>query len=283
MGWRRVAVGWVLGGTVATAWAVGVVDPALIWSGASGGVTVTWTTGDVMVRRGGSDGEPVFSVRAEAERAWRRANAAGDRTCTEDRGVEVLSVVGPLVSISIQADGVCGGAAHPYASRRWAALDMARVDQGRPAPVRLTAIAPEADLLHALVLDPVVRAALSGTGEPPATLAALFETLATHPIVVGGCTFDLTDDDLTSFAFHHLPGGDRMAVRLALPYRDEACRGQIAQLGLDLPMPDRLRAELAQAGGRRVGFLLQDQKAVATGRRTAFRLEPPPPRVDPAP
>jgi hypothetical protein len=73
-----------------------------------------------------------------------------------------------------------------------------------------------------------------------------------------------------------LSGGDRVAVRIALPYRHEVCRGQMTQLGLDLPMPDRLRAELVQAAGQRAGFLLRDLPAIAAGQQTVFQLSASP-------
>ena len=276
---RRVRWWWVgvlaLGGCW-TAVAADRTPPATIWSGTSGGATVVWSKDDVVVHRGALDAEVVFSARAEADRGWRKATTTETRSCSEDRKVQVLSVVGPLVSLSIEADGNCEGAAHPYASHRWSVFDVGRIERGRPLPVRLTALVPESELVAKLAADPLVRKALGAKANPPPqTLTDLFAELAEQPIRVGACDFDFGDDQLNAFAIYGLKGGDRMAIRIALPYRYEVCRGQIAQLGLDLPLPDHLRAELVQAAGRRSGFLLQDLKAVAAGRQTTFRLATP--------
>lgn len=258
------------------------VDPNRIWTGVSGGFTVVWNGDDIVVHRGSADGERVFSVRAAADRAWAASMAAHPRACTEDRHVQILSVVGPLLSLSIQADGLCEGAARPYSSHRWAVMDLSRMDRGAPLPLRLTALMPDTELLGGLLADPLVRAAIGPTAAP-ATLPELFAMLVEHPITVGACQFTLGDDELSGFAMFSLMGGDRMAVRIGLPARTEACRSQISQLGLNLPMPDRLRAELVQAFGRRAGFLLKDITPVAGGRDTTFHLASPPPSLPPPP
>jgi hypothetical protein len=247
------------------------LDPSIIWAGASGGVVVRWMLDDIVVHQGGEETAVKFSVRAAAEQAWKTATAGETRNCTEDRRIQIASMVGPILTLAIEVEGNCVGAPHPYASRRWATLDVARIDRGRPTPMRLTALIPEEELLSRLVRDPLVVKAIADRPAPE-SMKDLFALLADHPIIVGGCAFEFGENELSAFAIYGLSGGDRVAVRIALPDRDPSCRGQKVQLGLDVPTPERLRAAVVQAAGGRAGFLLRDLDRMGRGKQTTFRL-----------
>jgi hypothetical protein len=62
-----------------------------------------------------------------------------------------------------------------------------------------------------------------------------------------------------SFAFHHV-SGDRVAIRVGIPYATEVCRGTLHQIGLLLPIPEALRQDLERARTGEAGFLMADRE-----------------------
>jgi hypothetical protein len=242
-----------------------------IWSGDSAGFAVRWSSSDILVTRIGLKGPPVYSARAVAERDWKeRASETSNMTCGEERDVEILSVVGPVMSVLDSTGGYCEGTAHPWAVSRYVAIDLEKSTAATVVGARLTDYFSERDVLAALLADRLVKASVSSSKRPsPTRLTELLTVTAEFPIRVGDCEFELDERSLSSFAFHHLQK-DRVAIRLALPYRHEACRGLVAQLGLLLPLPERLKEALARANVRRAGFLMKDQDKVSRGLSTSF-------------
>jgi hypothetical protein len=220
----------------------------------------------------------VYSARAVAEAGWReRSKQLHESHCREEREFELLSVVGSVASVLESAGGYCEGTAHPWASSRFTTIDFARSSPQAPVRVAITDVFPEPDVVAALLRDRHVAAAVAASGRtPPKTLAALVTVIADSPIRVGDCEFDFDERALSGFAFHHIAGG-RVAVRIALPYRHEVCRGMVAQLGLLLPVPASLAKALARANSRAEGFLMKDQERVSRGLSTSFSTTYGPP------
>lgn len=177
-----------------------------------------------------------------------------------------LSVVGPLVSLLVTGGGYSPGAAHPWAFETIEAIDVTR----RGAKPSLLDYYTERQLVDALQADPWIRR-FRDPDRPPApasTLAALTAALneARGAIGVaedGPCPNDayFSEDLVRNFAFHHLEGR-RVAVRIGISHGSEICRGTMHQVGLLLPVPAALRADLERAAKREAGFLAQDAKAV---------------------
>jgi hypothetical protein len=261
-----------------------------IWTGESGGMVILWTTRNLSARARGNAGSGSFSVRPIVEREWREIVQERSKRIREgetvvdfqyERSIEVLSVVGPIISISDNSGCDCGGA-HPSAAIVYRALDLSRpgaVDldyegykkHGKMA--QLSDYFPAADILRALLADTLIQKALKSSGKRrPTTLAALMKAIYLQPVPVGECAYELSDDLLTRFAFHHLENG-QVAVRLGLTHAYETCRGRSTEIGILLPVPDALRQQLAQAQSGTAGFLMKDQKKIAKDLFTSLSFQ----------
>jgi hypothetical protein len=164
-----------------------------------------------------------------------------DETESSSKG-KVLSIVGNLVSFSVESNGYSEGAAHPWHSRHFKTINAKTRGE-----VSLTDIFSEEEILQALLQDGVIQKRLNGRN--PASLKELLE------MDLGNCDFRLDGDALTGFAFHHVKNG-QVAVRLGLTHGCEAARGSLTQLGFYLNIPSVLEKDLNNA--RHMGYLMSE-------------------------
>ncbi len=231
--------------------------PSPIWEGTSAGFAIRWDAQGLAARD--AKGAAVF----DAQPIVKKDFADFDDSCEKSEAWAVLSVAGSLLSVQQNEGASCAEAAHGAAY-----ADILAVDLSQPGkPPSLADYFSEADLYAALTADGVVKKTLAAANLPaPKTVAELLKLLAGNS---NDCDFRFEEATLTHFAFHHLEKG-KVAVRLGLPYGCEAARGKLTQLGLLLPIPERLKAALAAAAAKKEGFLMKDAKAVAGGRAAEF-------------
>ena len=228
-------------------------ESALIWSGHEGPFSLRWSQADILATR---EGKTVFSARATAEHDVREFDQATEYS----RKLALLSVVGSVMSFSDTSYCECGGA-HPISEARISTVDLERPGQ----PARLTDYFAEAEVVRAILADSLVQKAIGAKGKEATTL----KDLVGLSISTKTCSFVIAPDADSRFAFHHVEKGN-VAVRLALSHDVEACRGQMAQLGLLLPIPERLRKPLEAASSGQEGFLMKDATKRSEGRSTAL-------------
>lgn len=214
----------------------------LIWSGRSAGYEVRLTSNNLTIGRAGEP-RPFYSARSQF--LTELGTIEPDDELHEAHW-ELLSVVGPLVSVEEGGGGYVKGTAHPYAYRRYVAMDMRK--RGKPAV--LSELFPKRALYEALMADTIVQQALAG--KKPGNFEALMTALDGY--VGPDCEYRFDRDMLSSFAFHHVKG-NRVAVRIGLTHGCEAARGALTVLGMYLPIPAALAGDLAAAQSRKVGFL----------------------------
>jgi hypothetical protein len=275
-------------------------EPSLIWEGGSGGLRIQWTTLDVAAQKGEPSGAPAFSIvsrlRASFEqdetrrldddaRVASEAKARGEKPptpnpCVQETRIAVLSVVGTLLSVRETTATSCQREAHPSGEARFVSLDLGGLaatgakNRG-PATAKLTDYFPTSAVFEALRKDPIVREALQANNVRPKSLAQLIDALASSaPVLDEKRCYAFTGDLLSRFAFHHLENS-RVAVRLSLAGAGP-CRENLTQIGLLLPVPQRLGHALAAAAARAEGFLMRDAESIARGRQTVanFRSQP---------
>jgi len=259
----------------------------LIWSGQSAGFIITWTSDDIVVQKTGDQGDVVFSAKAIEEKEWEQTLKEvfddkeflkyltdGDRGCYEYTGLNILSIVGSIVSLKIDLVSDCGGA-HPGSIEFFMASDLSRSGDFNlsrdlePAKItKLTDYFAESTVFKALMSDSVVQKTLEQANKPK-TIAQLIKTA--RRIIVQDCDYYIPHDVLSQFAFHHIEDG-KVAVRVNLPYYSEVCRGQSIQLDLLLPIPESLKTPLQQAASRKEGFLMKDRTIVPHERMTEFKF-----------
>lgn len=238
-----------------------------IWQGMSNGYRITWTEHDVSAWAGDAG----FTLRDVLQHQMRMAaEAAGDvdalTTCTAENSIKLLSLVGSIMSIERSEYISCPDAAHPGLTTWYESFSFANPDRR----LALTHYFDEDDIYRALVADALVKKTLAGGGvtEIPATLTDLVRALAGISLE---CRYAFTEDLLTRFAFHHIEHG-KVAVRLGLSHGAGACRGALTQIGILLPIPEVLAADLKKAEEHRQGFLMKDEKKIAGDRSTVMRL-----------
>jgi hypothetical protein len=227
------------------------------------------TDGDLQVL--GTRGAPL-SLQNSAQVEWQRiTEQSGGQQLSADVTYRVLSLVGRYMSIEKEIDCDCGGA-HPVAVKSFETLDLASSSSSKPRLVSLDVIFPPATLLAALEADKLVVGALQNLQTPrPVILGDLLEALHYQSVRIGECSYTFGDNLLTHFAFNDV-SGDRVAVRIGLSHESEECRGQLAQLGISLPIPPPLRPALTAARSGRSGFLMARTAKDPSGHTKSFHF-----------
>ena len=228
----------------------------LAWSGKSGGYVWQFSRRDLTARRAGA--VTVFSA---ARRL--RDGAYPEGSETSEVTASPLSLVGTL--LSYREDHTWSGGAHPSGETQYRVIDAAR---SRKALV-LTELFPDPEVLRALLGDPVIRKVMAREEiRAPRTSAALARALAGKGFGEDNVELSFPATLLRGFSFHHLEG-NRVAVRLFVPWGTEANRFRPTEIGILLSIPEKLRKPLELASSRREGFL-QSQAKGLFGNRDAL-------------
>jgi len=242
-----------------------------IYSGSSGGFSLQWTPADIRVSRAATAGPPI-SFRRFAEAEWRNLSRDSQgQSLSEAVTYRVLSFAGPYLSVEMGEYCDCGGA-HPTSHLGFQAIDLRETRGDSPKPLRLTDLFPENAILAALSADKIVAAALKQTNaRAPDSLAKLVEAVKYQPVEIGECEYNFSANFLNEFALYDFKA-DRAAVRISLSHAVEVCRGQMVQVGIELPAPPELKSLLEAAKARSSGFLMVDAVKVAGKKQTAFEF-----------
>jgi hypothetical protein len=229
----------------------------VVWQGVSGGYQWRWTAHGMTAKT--RRGHPVLTVHDTEETTPDEPRTRVATTVTP------LSLVGSLLSYS-QEDYMEGGA-HPTGGTRYVTIDAAHPQRR----LKLTDLFADSDVLRALLSDAVVQRVRrqENITDVPTTSAALIQQLAGKTFADGeDIVYGFTTNLLENFAFHHLEH-DTVAIRLCVPHGTELSRFHFTQLGLLLPVPDRLRDDLQRAAKQQAGFLMRD--ATSMGRHPAMK------------
>lgn len=242
---------------------------ARTWKVTGSDVTFELSAKDLRGLRGGKQVFGLQSRKAAFLSNLKPDKGADTSDWTASESFNVLSVVGTWVSYEESNEGYTGGA-HPYAATFYVTED---VTKGQNA-FSLLDVFSEREVLQALKADTFVRKHIHDQTafENAKTVEAMLESLEAGDDCVG---FQYGLNDVKrSVAFHHLEG-DKVAVRIAFRYDNEACRGNKFVVGVLLPIPASLRPALDRAARREEGFLMKDAKAVKAPS-VSFSWEPPP-------
>lgn len=272
-----------------------------IWSGTSVGFRIRWTKENLTASLE-SETTEVFSARDLAQKGFEQyLKAMNNRpdikveSSDYTRSFKLLSVVGSLISFEDSLDATSRLLRQPSGEflsqtteveSRFTTIDITKsceinyltdnesealdADATKPGKaVKLTDFFSEKEVLQALLGDTLVKQALQNGDVPkqPATLNELLNLLEERELTTRKCVFFLPEDYLTRFAFHHVEG-NKAAVRLSLKPSIVACRGQKAELGFLLPIPEILKQSLSLAASGKEGFLMQQQSKIGAKQAT---------------
>ena len=263
----RACRGWLLAALLLPLLACALEPAAPVapgWQGASGGYAIRWGADDIVAAPHERPSDRVYSARDDIARELREAHGSDLPFRPYERHLQLLSVVGPYVSLSETVVYTNPGT---YKAEQYRTVDL-RDPRKR---VSLTDVFPERELLRALLADRVVAGMLEGARGKPATLAELQERLRSRAGERRQGEVYFPDDWLSRFAVHHVTG-DRVAVRVAVPYMSGMREETVRELGLSLLKPASLDRALADAAGRRAGFLMKDVKPVPLEGRTRVTI-----------
>lgn len=258
-----------------------------IWSGNSGGFTVTWTQADITARRGDN---LAFSARDLAKAGLAHFVAANRRgglktpDCDYERRFRIAALVGSLLSLEDRAEFTCTKEAHPGGATRLITIDLAnpkpvaeigadaigRIDTKSPGKaVLLTHLFPAEEVLKVLATAPPIEKALRRAEITAKTLPALIEAVTYATGEDDGC-YEIPPDLLARFAFDGLDG-NRIVVRLGLP-GDGPCRMALTEVPLVFTIPGTLSEPLRAAATGSAGFLGKDAKRLFGDQETTITL-----------
>lgn len=216
----------------------------IVWSGNSGGYHWMWTDSNLTATRPGAEASSLSLrqlIRTEPDKEVQTSRSVS---------AQVLSVVGPLVSLKIMDEW--DGGAHPSGAFWYQTFD-ARHPQRE---AKLTDYVPYTFLRSSLYADKVVGGILRKKGwkQAPKTSAELERALDGEVFEVDQIEYEFGKHPLTEFAFHHVEG-DRVAIRLNVGWGSEANRFQTTQIGLLASIPPQLKSWMTKSAAGTEGFL----------------------------
>ena len=250
-------------------------------------ITIEETAADFKAWSGPDPGTPLFSVSAlmaaekkkfdehalELARGLENIDPedrvrTGDGPMPYDHAItiEVLSVVGPLITYRESGGGYAPGAAHPSGYRLLRFVDVSR----KEAQPTLLDYFTEKQLVETLKADPWLRkfAAPDGGFTNAESLEELVDALDAEWARENAgpedeesdeCEYDAwfgRDTFVQQFYFHHLERG-QVAVHIEVGPGSEWCnrRSETHTIALLLPIPATLREPLRRAHKGKAGFL----------------------------
>ncbi|PIQ28679.1 hypothetical protein COW36_12090 [bacterium (Candidatus Blackallbacteria) CG17_big_fil_post_rev_8_21_14_2_50_48_46] len=234
--------------------------PKRFWSGHNLGFQLEFSSDDLRVKAGKQPAKTLFDAFPAPD---------PEMPCTHSRSLRPLSWVGPYFSYQQEDYWSCKGTAHPGAATNFQAIDLRKPGKA----LRLTDLFPDAEVLKALLAEPVIAKTLAEAKIAPrfknteALLAQLNE-------LNGECLYSFGKDMLEHFSFHHLQAS-QVAVRIGLMHGCEAARGHLTQLGILLPVPASMTTYLQQSQAGKAGFLMAwAEKKFAAQSSVHERVEP---------
>ncbi|MDM8557773.1 LysM peptidoglycan-binding domain-containing protein [Candidatus Parabeggiatoa sp. HSG14] len=233
-----------------------------IWQGESGDLTIHWTKSDIIATN--KQGKIWFSADALAQQDFEAdflAEQSSDTDYKYQRTFTLLSVVGNIASLKDE-DSLEG----KESDIRFKVIDFTQPD----LTIKLTDFFKESDILKAILADKLVKKALTKTQlETISTFSALSEALEWSEIRFKSCSYQLPEDFLSQFAFHHIKKNE-VAIRLNLFPGVDTCYSKKIQLGFYLPIPTVLKSALNQAKSSNTGFLMKRSRKIAHGQNTSL-------------
>ena len=227
-----------------------------LWQGESGGFQITWSSTNLTARQA-SGTSMAFDAVAASKANWQDwTKEGGAEKYSAEFDYQLLSVVGPVISVQYGEECDCGGA-HPMEFTGFSAFNLSKSLPQKPIDASLLDYFSPEVLYAALMKDPVVVAILHE--RKPASFTALSDILEkdgnyTH----SDCEYAFGSDFVKHFAFYDSRPGV-VDVRISLSHAVETCRGSFIQVGLELSVTDAsLKAALAEAKLGRHGILMKE-------------------------
>ncbi len=270
-------------------------DEKIIWLGNSGNYFIKWTNQD-LTYQSPSKTISLFSWMAEEDMKIicedhhtpkEPCGCLKDRidVCSIERGFQLLSVVGTLISFKDAYTGI-GGTMLDARSLRHTTVDISKdrnslyqetkygMSLSFDSPksnfaVSLTDLFDDKEILAELLKDESIHQILEEKEmldglRSASDLVKLIEERG-QEILVDGYKYRLDEDFLTSFAFYDIEN-EKVLVKLSLPYARSSYNHK--EIILKLTIPPKLKTPLTLAEQQKEGFLMKDADKISGKQNT---------------
>ncbi len=186
-------------------------------------------------------------------------------SCNYRQRIEVVSLVGPLLSLreTFQAD--CPPEAHPSGETRFFTLNLARATQqshNRQRPVALTSLFSSKDILAKLIQSPILQSLIPS--RPPRSLHALLNSLNGQFSNEVGLCFVVTDDLMSRSVLTSIKD-NAISIQIGLPGAGQ-CRSNVTPVSLTFEgstMDEGLAKKAISTGAPAKFYIRADAPAIA--------------------
>ncbi len=245
----------------------------IFWKGKSGNYYLIWSNEDLYLSENEDTQTRSFWKETVAENFENLSQSSNGLKCNYKREVELLSLVGNLVTIYDKETIICGIAS---TFPNIITFDLSKIQKlpklnsvADVTGVKLTDIFSEEELFQALSNSKEVKAFLNKRklAEYPKKLNQLLKVIdAEYSRREVG---DYALDDLDSFAFNYVED-NKISVRLFLMPTSGYNQNTTKTIDLLIRVPDKFKSEIENAGKLREGFLMKDANKISKGEKTRF-------------
>lgn len=246
-----------------------------IWTGTIGEYDLSWTTTDLLLKKGSFE-ESIFLSYAKRAVDKLISTVGKSPDCNMAFSFEILSIVNHLISAEQTSYADCVGAGAQGLETRLVTFrigSMGALSDPIANPIKLTDLFPEDEILQGLLRLPEIQRTLETVGKNPrpTTLRGLMAMLRLSGADgVDNSGHTLSSASLSRFYFGDVKESNRILVSVELTTNGAAASHP--RLMLDLPTPDSLKEPVRLACLRQEGFLAKDAGAVSSGLMTTIIL-----------
>ena len=169
------------------------------------------------------DGKSIYEARSE------NSFKSKGEPCSGSESLEVLSVVGNIISFRVAGESHCQGSAYPNS---WDMIKVIRFEDGYPSYINLNDLYSIDEIVSSLVEDKWVKSKYNNPKKK-------YLRSRLNPNTPKQCG-ELSLEALSSFSFHHIKN-NKVAVRVYLP---RCLHASTTVLGVYLDANGQLRKDL---------------------------------------
>jgi len=256
-------------------------EEKLIWTGNYQDIEYQWTTKDFYIKFGSGKEEKLLSYYVKKTFEDRVEKADKSRSCERFFSINILSVVGTIISIEDDASSTCY---YADSQSKLITLDINKpgefydssrgeIDLSKSSRVaKLTDYFTKQEIFQALIELPEIQRTLQYAEKykKPQNLQELLMAIDTVGVDgINGTAHKLTDLSWSSFAFIALRD-EKVVVDVEL--KPSASSTSHPRLTLQLPTPTKLKQELEFAASQKSGFLGKDIESISNWQKTKISV-----------
>jgi hypothetical protein len=254
-----------------------VSDEEIIWEGSYKDVAYKWTTKDFYIKHQSGKEEKLLTPYVK-DTFTERVNV-GDKSskCKRYFRFNILSVVGTIISIKMDAFSACD---YADSEEKLITVDIGKsgdfydtssgeIDLSKSSRVvKLTELYTDEELFQALIVLPEIQRTLefADKNKNPQNLPELLTAIDSVGVDgIDNTGHKLTNISWSSFAFYKVTDGK---VTIEVELQPSTSSPSHPHLALQLPISPKLKEIIESANTRQLGFLAEDIQSITKGQKT---------------